>query len=184
MLYKTHFNFGILCSSLFLMYIYRLETNLILFILIGGIFALIPDYDHNKSIITKLLSPTLCIILIAYTIYIYNTYILITSLIWFILAKKTKHRTFTHCIMGMLIFLIPFYNTIYFIPILIGYSSHLFSDMLTKQGCPLLYPFIKKKISILPITTGSKTEHIICFLLVAANLLLVIYYIGFINPLY
>lgn len=169
MTYKTHVNFGILCSSLFIMYIYKERVDIFSFIFISSIMALIPDWDHNQSYITNKISPILCIMLIFIIIYEHKVYILFISLIWFIFAKFSKHRTFTHSILGMLIFSIPFYFTNYFIAVLIGYSSHIIADIVTKRGVLLLYPFNKKVISLRLINTNSIIESLLYYVLLVVN---------------
>lgn len=176
MTYKTHFNFGILFSTLFIICIYANNTNinnLLSFVLMSGIAALIPDYDHRKSYITKYINLAILIFLILYAKYAYTFNISIITLIWLILAKVTKHRTFTHSLIGTTIFVYPYYHTMFFIPILIGYASHIFADLLTERGCPLLYPFVKEKQHLLSMTTGSKTESILCLLLTIINVSLI-----------
>jgi inner membrane protein len=40
----------------------------------------------------------------------------------------------------------------------VGYASHLFLDMLTKGGIPLLFPFSRKRINLTPFKTGGFFE--------------------------
>lgn len=54
---------------------------------------------------------------------------------------------------------------------MIGALSHLFYDIFNKEGCPLLFPS-KKRISILPITTGSMLETVFLGVSITANALM------------
>jgi inner membrane protein len=49
----------------------------------------------------------------------------------------------------------------------VGYISHLLADMLTSRGCPVLFPFSKKNIRFMNITTGSTSEYIAAAVLAA-----------------
>ncbi len=91
-----------------------------------------------------------------------------------------RHRTITHSILGGFLvykglwWLLPrIFNPAYvdiktiFISIMIGYVCHLFADMLTKDGVPLLFPFKWyfgiPPIQFLRITTGSFFENALIF---------------------
>lgn len=43
----------------------------------------------------------------------------------------------------------------------IGVAAHIAGDMLTKEGCPLFYPFITFRFHVLALTTGGFTERVI-----------------------
>lgn len=91
-----------------------------------------------------------------------------------------RHRTFTHSILGGFLlykglgWLLPrMFNEAYvdyrivFTSIMIGYVAHLFADMLTKDGIPLLFPFKWyfgiPPISFLRMRTDSFVENFIVF---------------------
>jgi inner membrane protein len=179
MTYKTHLNFGILSCLLVSIYIFNFDSNILTSLLISGIVALIPDIDHHNSKINKICTPIIYIVLLFYLVFYKHLYILISSLLWVIIAIKSKHRTFTHSLIGLLIFILPFINSNYFIPVIIGYISHLLSDMFTKNGIPLLYPiktmdkkhYLKTNIGF--IKTGGKFENIICIMLIILNIYLI-----------
>lgn len=46
----------------------------------------------------------------------------------------------------------------------VGELSHLFLDMLNPSGIPLLWPIIRKRISLLPIQTGGQMDRAISIL--------------------
>ena len=57
------------------------------------------------------------------------------------IPKIIKHRTWTH---SLLFLILCYFINVY---LCIGCFVHLFLDMMTKQGCPLFYPFdIKIKL--------------------------------------
>ena len=96
--------------------------------------SLLPDIDHTKSVLGKVFYP-----LAKY------------------LDTKFGHRTITHsltCLIPLFIFLLflemniinPYFELVginYSLIFLFSYLSHLILDMLTIQGIPLFYPFMK-----------------------------------------
>lgn len=73
----------------------------------------------------------------------------------------TKHRGIMHtllvpALLAILIYSIPLkvIRTI-LIGVEVGYVSHLFADMLTIEGCPILFPLTKASIRILKLTTSD-----------------------------
>ena len=104
------------------------------FIFFTAFFSLLPDADHTKSFIGKLIYPVAKFV-----------------------NRKYGHRTITHSLMFYLIgyvivsFIVkstsanPVISQIY----LWAFGSHLIFDMLTKQGIPLFYPF-KKNPCVMP----------------------------------
>ena len=60
--------------------------------------------------------------------------------------------------------------------LLIGYCSHLFADMLTIEGCPVLFPITRNNFRILKLRTKNKsctyTAWIVAVLAVAAGFLI------------
>lgn len=42
-----------------------------------------------------------------------------------------------------------------------GYVSHIFADMITRMGCPVLFPITRRNINLTKIRTGSAMEKII-----------------------
>ncbi|MFW6026060.1 MAG: metal-dependent hydrolase [Candidatus Woesearchaeota archaeon] len=89
------------------------------------------------------------------------------SNISYLIKKIFGHRGITHSLVFILVlagfiygiilyYSLPFNYLIYFI---LGYISHIFSDLLTKSGVPLFYPY-KKNISVPIITTNNFSEKI------------------------
>ncbi|MCR3759735.1 metal-dependent hydrolase [Clostridium felsineum] len=79
-----------------------------------------------------------------------------------IFSKFTKHRSFTHSILGLFIFTLGFYlivgnAALYFA---VGFVSHMLADTLTNSGIGVFYP-IKTKIALKLVHTGSMIDHFI-----------------------
>ncbi|MGB9812381.1 MAG: metal-dependent hydrolase [Thermovenabulum sp.] len=126
---------------------------------ISAISALIPDIDMPGSKIGRKAKPAS-----------------------FILNKTVGHRGIMHSLLGAIItaFIVKMYLSLqhfnYIIPglneakitagLLIGYLSHLLGDMMTKEGIPLLYPLIRRKISIVGIKSGGIAEQIFSIILI------------------
>lgn len=161
---KTHNAFAI--ASLVTAAVIFPPENLNILTLAGSIIAadigaLFPDMDQAGNDLWKLLPAQ-------------------HSLGKFMRRVFYKHRTFTHSIVGMyLIFkllewLIPkFLNPNYIDPmiiiwsLMIGYGSHLLSDMITEEGVPLLFP-VNLNFGIPPIKkwrikTGKWFENFVIY---------------------
>ncbi len=92
------------------------------------IASVLPDIDHTRSIIGKIFFPfSRCI------------------------NRRFGHRTITHSLIVLLgtslvaaYLEITFFHSSQFTKVyFLGYSSHLILDMMTVQGVPLFYPFLK-----------------------------------------
>ncbi|MCB8878116.1 metal-dependent hydrolase [Acidisoma silvae] len=78
------------------------------------------------------------------------------------------HRTATHSILALALCaaMMPFAERAGFSKIgfgfLVGYTSHILADLLTKGGCALLYPVSRVRYGCWPaIKTGSKSEALL-----------------------
>ena len=62
------------------------------------------------------------------------------------MGLNTKHRTFTHSLLGMILFTLCIFLCLpaYWLYFFIGYFSHLFLDFFNKEGMELLFPLGKK----------------------------------------
>lgn len=178
MTYKTHTKFAITVTAASLITVPHINPNNALDMLgmfvVAVLTSLVPDLDHPNSFLSKkLLSPILLSILIIMFIIRYKSYGLIFILVWLILTYISKHRSFSHSLIGMLIFSLPFIYSCYFYPVIMGYASHLFLDCCTNRGISLLYP-MKTKFRIFNITTNSKSEFIIGLVLVLLNIIMLL----------
>ncbi len=99
-----------------------------IYLFFTAFFSVLPDIDHTKAPIGKMFYP-----LARY------------------LDKNYGHRTITHSLLiyGILFFMIAIIEsftsqkTIITSIFLWSFASHLILDMITKQGVPLFYPFMK-----------------------------------------
>lgn len=91
----------------------------------------------------------------------------------------TKHRGLMHTLVVPAIILFGTRASDYWIykyvmfGLFIGYMSHLFADMLTVEGCPVLFPFTTKNIRLAKFVTKDKkcttVAYIVAILAVAAG---------------
>ena len=153
MMYYTHLAFGILIALLSLDF-FNIQ-NKILFILVVLLFSIFPDIDETKSKIGKKNK-------------------LISKIINFVFG----HRGLLHTIYIPLILFFIFYNinNEISIAILVGYSSHLFMDALTKTGIRPFYPLISKRINGF-FKTNSLREKILFLIIVFLDLYFLLTYI-------
>jgi inner membrane protein len=63
-------------------------------------------------------------------------------LVALVLGKISKHRSFTHSLLGIVAYTIPVYMLVgdLYKWFLIGYIAHILTDILNKKGVRLLYP--------------------------------------------
>ncbi|TCJ98270.1 UNVERIFIED_ORG: LexA-binding, inner membrane-associated putative hydrolase [Anoxybacillus amylolyticus] len=133
--------------------------------LLGAVFL---DIDHPNSFIGRRMK--------------------VTS---FLVHQTFGHRGWTHSLSFVLGFGVLLYiGTFALSPILqdfslkqvilffakgwiIGMVSHLFLDMMTKGGVPLLHPFSKKRISLSPIKTGSLGEFLVFLVMLFGEIVVV-----------
>lgn len=88
------------------------------------------------------------------------------------LSKFSKHRTFTHSLLGLILFSWGVYVLLnnsghLFLYFILGYVLHLIADSFTFQGIQLLFPF-KPRQAIGIVKTGGIMDNIlsiICFTL-------------------
>ena len=149
MMFRTHIVFSLLAGLLVMNFF---EFNKYLFIAIVLIFGAMPDMDHPNSKLGRKIK---------------------------ILSRPIKfifgHRKLLHS----LAFLAPiclffwiFFND-WWIPVAVGYVSHLIADGLTKQGINFIYPL--KRFSIKgPVETGGILEVILFYLVLGLDVFIII----------
>ena len=142
MMGRTHAAIGFLAGILLFKFF---GTNPLLFVPLALLGALLPDCDHEKSKINRMLPVTRWI------------------------PYLFKHRGFFHSIFPALLILIAFYAAGQFwiaIPLTVGYLSHLLSDCLTRQGCNLLHPLSTFRVQGFLMTGGMVELAILGIVLV------------------
>jgi len=142
-MFKTHFMFSLLIGLLTFKYF---NLNPFIFVLILVLAGSLPDIDHSKSFIGRKL-----------------------FFISWIINLFFGHRKLIHSLIFALFlsYLVKLSFNDYYIPFFIGYLTHLFLDLITKQGLQLFYPF-KFKINGF-IKTNGFLEKIILLILIMLN---------------
>src|ERR1700744_3747494 len=115
---------------------------------LAAVVALAPDIDTKGSMASKALGP------------------ITGALSWFIRSAFGGHRKITHSILGWVLALAGAYALVQFAhapwwvlaAIAAGWASHILSDMLTREGCPLLWPMSKYKFGLHVVKTGGRLE--------------------------
>ncbi|QJC29784.1 metal-dependent hydrolase [Enterobacteriaceae endosymbiont of Plateumaris sericea] len=158
MKFKGHIIFAISSSILikhFILNKYIIKYDWWHIIPASLITCLLPDIDHPKSILGNRI-----------------------KIFSHIISKLFGHRGFTHSLLSLIIIIsYLFFFNLNFIPIdvkigfIIGYFSHILSDMLTPYGVPLLWPY-KKKFKLPIIKNNFFREEIFCYLLLIISLYL------------
>src|SRR5215212_8267551 len=103
--------------------------------------AWIPDVDNPRSRLGNGLSPTKSPILNAFT----RPLSWALRIVSFTLYRTVGHRTLTHSLLGVALFVVlvspvaPLLPGL-FVALVTGYVSHLVADALNKKGVPLLWP--------------------------------------------
>ena len=112
----------------------------------GAFGGLLPDLDHRKSTITKKL-----------------------GVLGFCSSRLFRHRgvlhapTFYFVATAVLWLFVSESSYLQFViyGLLVGELSHLLLDALTPKGIPMLWPFYRRHISLLPIQTDGPIDHFI-----------------------
>ncbi|TDX51621.1 metal-dependent hydrolase [Orenia marismortui] len=181
MTYHTHSLFGFVFAVIIVKLLALFDIKDLSYLIKGSILnadlwkfytaaiiaSLLPDIDHANSKAGKTL------------------WFISKPLKWF----GIKHRGLTHSILGFILFALlskelikyNWINRIIWYGLLIGYISHILSDMLNVHGIPLFYPNDKKFKFNTNITTGSWGEHILFVVIFATVVLLIVSERGYLN---
>lgn len=160
--YKTHVTGGLLAGVLTISIVsnkFNTSPNLemienALFISSSVIGSLLPDIDHRGSYIgrrAKIVS-TVVNKTLGHRGAIHSPIIMtsLTGILYFLLKQKIQSSLLLFGCLGLLV----------------GIFSHILLDSFTIGGIPLLYPFSKKKYSLLKISTGGVGESLVLFSMV------------------
>jgi len=149
MMFRTHLIFAFLIGLIFLDFSNMGKYLFLFLIVLSGI---IPDIDYPKSKIGR-------------------KFFLISKPLNFLFG----HRNFLHSLFFVVIlcFLINLFFNKYWIPVFIGYCSHIFLDCLTKQGIAIFYPFRFKIKGF--IETGKFFESLLFFILIFLVIIKLLY---------
>lgn len=132
--------------------------------------AWVPDVDNPRSRLgnglSRLKNPTLN--LLARPI---SWALKVTS---FVLFRTVGHRTLTHSLLGVAIFValvspVAPLSTNLFVALVAGYASHLVADALNTKGIPLLWP-VGWRFRLLPrgVRSGGVAEFVVALVVAAA----------------
>lgn len=191
---KTHGAIGA-ASFVYLCSILPGKFNLInfIFIILG---SMLPDIDHHKSFINKYLLPirngpmrvfvffTLGILVLYIDVFLTPSIMLKIVGISLILISLSTHRMgFTHSIFGLIVFniIISFFGNLYELINInlffsVGFLLHLVSDMFTKRGVPLFYPFSNNKHKLfITYSSGKPLGNFIEEILIILSIVYIIY---------
>lgn len=111
---------------------------------LAALLALMPDIDTKNSLGSKLMGP-------------------VTETLSFGIRKLFGgHRKITHSLLGVALVAVPLFacvQSLHLIPwvaaaIVTGWVSHIAADMLTREGCPLLWPIDMHDYGLHLVTTG------------------------------
>lgn len=140
-MFKTHLMFSLLIGLLIFKYF---NLNPYVFIIVIVLAGSLPDIDHTKSKIGRRL-----------------------FLFSWIINLIFGHRKLIHSIIfaTFLSLAIRIFFGDYWAPFYIGYLSHLFLDLLTKQGLQVFYPY-NFKISGFIKTNGLVEKSFLLLLLI------------------
>jgi len=182
MTYKTHLTTGLLFSSVFFLLILKIEPSLTLAVfltLAAGLGSSAPDLDTPSgelwhkvpagSLVSRIINP----VFIGGHRHLSHSLIgfgLLAFLFWLLLKLIIPSFPLIHNFEPMII-----------LSFALGYASHLFADMFTEMGVPLLFP-LDYHFGIPPdplgkirIKTGRWFENLIIYPLVSIALLVVVY---------
>ena len=146
---RTHMAIGAL-AGLLLFPLFDIQP--VAFVLLALFGALLPDVDHEKSKINRLIPITK------------------------IIPVFFKHRGFFHSVFPVVILYGAFWYAGLLslgIPLAIGYVVHLLSDCFTRLGCNLLHPFSTFRIQGFILTDGLM-EYAVFGLAIITDVALVI----------
>lgn len=150
MMLRTHAAFGFLIGLLSLNYLN--VPNPYIFLGIICVSALIADIDSSNSKIGRR----------------------IKTISWTI-EKIFGHRNLFHSIFPLITISIIFFYFLKWnvvgVALLIGYGSHMFIDAFTYMGIGLFHPLHNKRITGF-IKTGGIAEHMLFFLIVLTNIII------------
>ena len=161
---KTHLATGIaigLAGTLFLKYS-GIELSIpetYTLVSVAGIGGLVPDIDIPTSKIGSKIKPISAVIKVVF-----------------------GHRTLTHSpllyiLLGMLFATIPEIK-LYGIVFCISAVSHLLLDALNKKGIPLFFPFSRKTVRILGVSSNGIIDKLLCIGFIIFDILLLLNLIG------
>ena len=146
MLFRTHFIGGLFLLLLFFSFV----ENRILFFLFGFFGIILPDLDTKNSL--------------------FGRKIIFRPVQFFLNHRGISHTLILGIVIALIIsFFIPAGSVGFFI----GFSSHIILDSFTKEGVSAFFPIKKRSHGF--IETGSFFENILFYILLFADVLIILY---------
>lgn len=149
---------------------------------LGGMFATLPDIDCMRHQKRKYRVLSILIIGAVATYFLNGAFSL--YFIFLILIYFTKHRTWSHSLLAILItyYLLTTGAASLGYKILgtfatIGYALHILEDMITVEGVPLLYPISKTKFKIPLMKVGKTSGTIVENICIVGSIIICMYLI-------
>ncbi len=136
---------------------------------LAAVAAWLPDVDNPRSTLgnglSKMKNPALNLITRPV-----SWLLRITS---FFLVRTVGHRTLTHSLLGVALFVLPVWLVLgsypnLFLALCVGYASHLFADAINTPGVPFLWP-LGWRFRLVPggIRSGGAAEFVIALAVLA-----------------
>lgn len=149
MMFRTHRLFSILISLVMLRFIDMAFPEAVTFTVIAVLSSMIPDADISSSRLGRRFR----------------------MISWFF-----SHRGFFHSLLALALFsfiAFIYVKFIYALAFMIGYLSHLFLDIINRQGMAIFFPFGFKVRGV--IRTNSLAEKILFYFFIFAVVLLLVF---------
>ncbi len=176
---KTHITLGV-AGTVALLVLSNRSIESSTYILGASVLgSLVPDLDHPSAKLNQKILPVknsffkkVIYLIIGGILLYFDTKIrsrFLTLLgITIILTGLSRHRGFTHSILGLAMFSLTSYlGAVYYgigniyTGFIAGYAIHLIADFFTNSGIELFYPLSKKCKSPITVTTGGLGENLI-----------------------
>jgi inner membrane protein len=158
---KTHLITGAFTGLWLASELHASPTHALLIIGAGAAGSLLPDIDHQQSMLGRRLPP----------------------ISW--LISKLGHRAATHSIAALVLIALlgMTFHPVYGLAFALGYGSHILEDMFTNRGVAALWPLTSNRLHALPnglrITTGGLIDRGIALAIIAV---VIWQYIGPLQP--
>lgn len=168
---STHAALGLVATTLLYNVNFHKPSAALITIGAAAIGSYLPDVDHQNSTISnevfrgsKAIGITMCVatIYLMYAGYLKSNIAATIFLGATIASLLTPHRSFSHSIIGMLIFAIAV-NYAYpkaLNPFMTGYMMHIIADIVS-GGVSILYPLKKEHFGIGLIQTNSAIDSLL-----------------------
>ncbi len=147
MIFRTHMAFALFFALLF---VDKFNGSKILFLILVLFSGMLPDIDHPRSKIGKRL------------------WFLSKPFSFLFGHRKLFHSMFLAIVLGAVVW--KFFGE-FWMPVFLGYASHILIDGFTLEGINFIYPIKQLRLQGF-IETGKRQEILLFYLLVIVDILL------------